>query len=75
MQIKVTLMGSLKANAPDGNTIELPDGSTIADLLTALDLDPAFVQTIMLNGKPQKDRAQVIDADDELTLLPPVGGG
>jgi len=75
MQICVTLMGSLKVNSPEGNKIELPDGSTIDDLLAALNVDPAFVATVMVNGKPQKDRTRVIVADDELTLLPPVGGG
>jgi molybdopterin converting factor small subunit len=75
MQIRVNLMGGLKAQAPENNSIDLPDGSTIDDLLAALEVDPAFVQTVMLNNKPQKDRTRVISADDELTLLPPVGGG
>jgi molybdopterin converting factor small subunit len=75
MQIRVNLMGGLKAQAPENNSIDLPDGSTIDDLLAALEVDPAVVQTVMLNNKPQKDRTRVITADDELTLLPPVGGG
>jgi sulfur carrier protein ThiS len=75
MQIRVNLMGGLKAQSPENNTINLPEGSTIDDLLVALDVDPAFVQTVMLNSKPQKDRSRVISVDDELTLLPPVGGG
>ena len=75
MQIRVNLMGGLKAQSPKNNTIELPEGSTIDDLLAALDVDPAFVQTVMVNSKPQKDRSRVLAADDELTLLPPVGGG
>ena len=75
MQIRVNLMGGLKAKAPVNNVVDLPEAATIDDLLQALDVDPAALQTVMVNGKPEKDRGRVISPGDEFTLLPPVAGG
>ena len=36
MQIRVNLMGGLKAQSPENNSIDLPDGSTIDDLQSAI---------------------------------------
>lgn len=75
MQVRVKLMGVLKAKSPPDNVLELPDESTINDLLSALDIDASFVQIVMVNNKPQPNRETVLAADDELTVLAPVGGG
>jgi len=75
MQVRVNLMGSLKVKAPANNVVELSEGATIDDLLQALDIDPASLQTVMVNSKPEKDRGRVIASGDEFTLLPPVAGG
>ena len=75
MQIRVNLMGSLKVKSPENNLVDLPEEATIEDLLRTLDVDPAGVQTVMVNGKPEKDRSRAITAADEFTLLPLVAGG
>lgn len=75
MQVRVVLMGALKAKSPEGGTVDVPEGATIDDLLAKLDVEPEAVQTVMVNGKPIRDRTTVISSEDELTLLPPVGGG
>ena len=75
MQVRVKLMGGLKAKSPPNNIVELAEAASIDDLLQALDLDPTRVQTVMVNGKPKKDRNTTISPDDELTILPPVAGG
>lgn len=75
MQIRVKMMGSLKAKTPASNALELADAATIDDALRQLGVDGAEVQIVMLNGKPQPDRQRQLSAGDELTVLPPVGGG
>jgi len=75
MQIRVTLMGALKAQSPPGGTLELPENATVADALGALTIDPAAIQTVMRNGRPERNHTVPLSAGDELTILPPVGGG
>ena len=75
MIVKLTLMGGLKAKSPPGNTLEIADGSSIEQILSALDIEPAQVQIVMVNGKPQPNRDTVVDDGAELTVVAPVGGG
>lgn len=75
MQIKTTLMGGLRAQAPPDNILELADGGTILDALAALDIEPTAIQVVMHNGKPQRDHSVELSDEDEITVLPPVAGG
>jgi len=75
MRVRVKLMGALKGKTPEGGTLELPDEATVDTLLATLEIDPRVVQVVMVNNKPQKDRTLPLSPDDELTILPPVGGG
>ena len=75
MRLRVKLMGALKAKAPAGGTLELPEDATIAAVLEALNIDSNSVHIVIVNNKPQGDRSHALSADDELTILPPVGGG
>ena len=75
MQIKITLMGMLKDKTPAGDELELPDAATIEDALRALDISVETVQVFTVNGQLERDRSRELAANDELTVLPPVGGG
>ena len=75
MKLQVKLMGPLKAKTPEGGTLDLSDGASINDVLAALDIPSNHVQMVMVNGKPQPNRDTSLYADDELTILAPVGGG
>ena len=75
MKIKIKLMGMLKDRTPEGGELELPDNGTISDVLTVLEIDPDSVQAFSINGAIQRDKATKINDNDELTVLPPVGGG
>ena len=75
MQLRIKLMGGLKANAPDGDSIDLPVGATIDDVLEALAIGGKRVQIVMVNGKPVGDRSSTLADNDLLTMLPPVSGG
>ncbi len=75
MQISLKLMGMLKAKTPEGGRLTIPDGAAIVDVLHALELDPASVQVFTVNGKLIRDRDHSLNDGDELSILPPVGGG
>ena len=75
MHVRVKLMGGLKAKAPAGNVLDLTDDATIESALLSLNIDPKAIQVVMLNNKPCGDHSRTLQTDDELTILPPVGGG
>lgn len=75
MIVKVKLMGALREKTPDGGEVSVDDGATINDVLHSLDIAAPQVQIVLVNGKPQPNRDTAISADDELTVLAPVGGG
>lgn len=68
-------MGVLKKLTPEGGTLDLDDGSTIRDALTSLDLPTKRVNAVSLNGEVERDFTRPLKPGDELTVLPPVGGG
>ena len=73
--VRINLMGGLKELTPTDGQLELTASATITDVLAALEIDPARAQVVMVNGRPQTDHQQVLSADDELTVIPLVGGG
>jgi molybdopterin converting factor small subunit len=75
MQVQVKLMGSLKAHAPDGDTLELPEGATIQTAVDQLGIDSKAMHVVMVNSKPQRNRESLLSPGDEITIIPPVSGG
>jgi sulfur carrier protein ThiS len=75
MQIRLKLMGMLKARTPPGGTLEVADGATIDDVLRALDITSRAIRVFTVNGEFERNRSRVLAANDELSAIPPVGGG
>ena len=75
MRIRLKLMGMLKENAPEGDSLELDDDASIRDALVALEIPVDAVQVFQVNGTLERDKSRVLTNNDELTILPPVGGG
>jgi sulfur carrier protein ThiS len=75
MRIRVKLMGLLKAITPEGGALDVADAATVDDVLRALAVAPAPNAVIAVNGQIERDRTRALAADDELTVIPPVGGG
>ena len=75
MKIQIKLMGMLKDRTPEGGQMELPDDATIADALEALEVGGEDIAVFSLNGSLIRDREHRLSDADELTVLPPVGGG
>jgi sulfur carrier protein ThiS len=75
MQIRVKMMGMLKARTPAGGGLEIDDGATIDDVLRALAVAPQATPVLTVNGLFERNRTRVLAPNDELTVIPPVGGG
>jgi sulfur carrier protein ThiS len=75
MRIRLKLMGVLKSRTPEGGALEVADGATIEDALHALGLAPQAAHAVTVNGQVERDRRRALAPDDELTIIPPVGGG
>jgi molybdopterin converting factor small subunit len=75
VQIRVKLMGMLKARTPPGGTLDVAAGATVGDVLCNLGIDPQAVRVCTVNGVLERDHRRVLDAGDELVVIPPVGGG
>jgi molybdopterin synthase catalytic subunit len=57
-------------------TLELPDGARISDALAALrDVAPPELPLVMAVNREYARDDRVLDAGDELALIPPVSGG
>ena len=75
MQIRLKLMGTLKARTPPDGTLDVAAGATVDDVLRAVGIDPQAVRVCTVNGVLERDHRRVLDAGDELVVIPPVGGG
>jgi sulfur carrier protein len=61
----------------NGDPYELPPGTTIADLLTRLDIDPRRVAVERNFAVLKRDRyaSTVVEAGDQIEIVNFVGGG
>ena len=75
MIVRLKLMGVLKAKTPTGGQLEVDDGASIEDVLLALDVAVESVQIFTVNGSLERDRSYVLSDGDDLSVLPPAGGG
>ncbi|MFT5527103.1 MAG: molybdopterin converting factor small subunit [Pirellulaceae bacterium] len=75
MKIQLKLMGMLKDQTPPSGALELNADATITDALIALEVPVESIHVFMVNGTLERDKARVLADGDELTVLPPVGGG
>lgn len=76
MQVRVKPMGVLRQRLGKPELdVELPDGSTLEQLLGQLQLPRTMIQVVMVNGERETNFQRVLQANDEITLLAPVAGG
>jgi len=75
MQVRIKLMGTLQPKSPEGGTLQVPEGATVEAVLRLLEISSGGIQVFLINGSPKRDLSHQLEADDELTVLGPVGGG
>ena len=77
MQIKIELMGSLVDYLPDSErgqaTLALKDESTIADLLSNLQIKRRV--NVAVNGDEEKEMDFVLSEGDEVLVFTVISGG
>ena len=79
MQVNVKLFATLQRYKPDvfaGEvfTVDLPEKSTLADLIAHLEIRENEVKTMFVNGRARAEMYRLKDGD-EVGIFPPVGGG
>ena len=79
MQVNVKLFATLQRYKPEvfaGEVfvVELPEKSTLADLIARLEIRENEVKTMFVNGRARAEMYR-LHADDEVGIFPPVGGG
>jgi molybdopterin converting factor small subunit len=91
MQIHVQLFSILRECLPPGSqrgkaTITLPEGATLADLVThlgidrrlgfeAIDLPVKAGWQVMVDGNYEPDMGRVLHDGERVMILPPISGG
>jgi MoaE-MoaD fusion protein len=76
MQVTVRLFAMLRERAGAGEvTLELPEGARVRDALDSLSGLAEGIPLVMAVNREYASEEQVLDAGDELALIPPVSGG
>ena len=74
MRVLVSLFASLRIDRFAEAEIELPEGATVTDLLDKLHIPLKDVGIVVVNARSGTFQ-QKLQADDRITLIPPIGGG
>ena len=74
MKVKVKLFAFLRQFGPDEQTVELPEGTAIDDVVRSLKLPGTIRLLRIVNGEHQPSD-HVLKDGDELALFPPIAGG
>jgi sulfur carrier protein ThiS len=75
-----SLTDFLPAQGRDGNVVELelPEGTTISQMVQRYGLPDKLVHLVLVNGSyiaPELRHAHVLQAGDALAIWPPIAGG
>lgn len=74
MRVLVSLYSALRIDRFAEAEVELPEGVAVADLLDKLQIQMQDVGIVVVNARSGTFQ-QKLQADDRITLIPPVGGG
>lgn len=74
MKIKIKLFATLRKFGPDEQVIEVPENSSVDDVIKSLDLPQKIALLRIVNGE-HRPPSYLLKDDDELSLFPPIAGG
>ena len=74
MQVQVRLFATLRQGRFKRQSLELPDGDSVADLLKSLDIPKEDVGMLLLNGRDTALEAP-LTTDAVVSIFPALGGG
>ena len=84
MQVTLKLYASLADHLPlearrtHRLPLDLPAGTTVADVITQQNLPPKLCHLVLVNGfyvAPAERRTRTLQQNDELAIWPPIAGG
>ena len=88
MRVTLKLFATLGDHVPSevegqrraGNewTVEVPDGTSVQEVIDRFNLPSPLVHLVLVNGvtiSPRACAGHVLNADDEVAIWPPIGGG
>jgi MoaE-MoaD fusion protein len=76
VEVTVRLFAILRERAGSGSvTLDLPEGARVSDALESLAGLAEGIPLVMAVNREYASEEQVLDAGDELALIPPVSGG
>ncbi|HXQ22281.1 MAG TPA: MoaD/ThiS family protein [Candidatus Acidoferrales bacterium] len=80
MKIELRLFANLRKQLPLGSPrgrceLEVPDGTTIGEVLARLTIPQASAHLILVNGDHDRDFDRTLRDGDVLSVFPPVAGG
>ena len=76
MEVTVRLFAMLRERAGSGSvTLELPEGARVRDALDSLAGLAEGIPLVMAVNREYASEDDLLDAGDELALIPPVSGG
>lgn len=80
MTVRVHLFATLTAYLPPGSTdrgpasVEVPDGTTVDQLVGALGIPADLARIALVNGQ-EAEPTRRLEPGDEVALFPPLAGG
>jgi molybdopterin converting factor small subunit len=74
IHVTVRLFATLRQNREKEMIMELPDGTTIKDIIERLSIDQKDAAILMINGRGAKPDT-ILEGNDTVAIFPPVGGG
>jgi molybdopterin synthase catalytic subunit/molybdopterin converting factor small subunit len=76
MKVRVRLFAALRERAGAGELeLELPDGAVVGDVWPALPLGEEPPGLLFARNRAYAERAERLEDDDEVAVIPPVSGG
>jgi molybdopterin converting factor small subunit len=74
MTVKVKLFATLRSFGPEEQVMEIPENSTIQDLIERLKLPEKIPLLKVVNGE-HRNLTHPLKEGDEVALFPPIAGG
>jgi molybdopterin synthase sulfur carrier subunit len=79
IKVQVKLYATLRRYQPhtrlgEGDSISLPEGATIGQLMVELGIPADAVKTVFVKGEMVKDN-YVLHTGDDVGIFPPIAGG
>ncbi|HOJ78042.1 MAG TPA: MoaD/ThiS family protein [Bacillota bacterium] len=74
MKVKVRLFATLREGRSRESELEVPEATTVLDIINALNIPEEEVALLLINGRDGKLTSTLTEGDT-VSLFPPVGGG